>query len=124
MPVGTLDRYIAGRDMKASAMIALAKACNVSIEWLATGKGPMHPGEQPAPPPPAVPELFTALNMDILADCMQVAVERLSRPGRPLPWRDVARITSLLYNEIVEIEAREAASVNSPDVQPDAPIEP
>ncbi|MFT9091541.1 MAG: S24 family peptidase [Gluconacetobacter sp.] len=37
MPFGTLNRYIAGRDMKASAMVALAKACGVSLEWLAEG---------------------------------------------------------------------------------------
>jgi phage repressor protein C with HTH and peptisase S24 domain len=37
MPFGTLNRYIAGRDMKASAMVALAKACGVSLEWLADG---------------------------------------------------------------------------------------
>lgn len=99
--------------MKPATLVALADACQVSIEWLAAGRGPMlrfeAPPSAPQPQPP-VPELFTTLNMDILADCMQVAVERLSRPGRPLPWRDVARITSLLYNEMVEIEAREAAA--------------
>ncbi|WP_048852498.1 XRE family transcriptional regulator [Komagataeibacter europaeus] len=47
IPVGTLNRYIAGRDMKASAMIALAKACGVSLDWLATGSGPERPDEIP-----------------------------------------------------------------------------
>ena len=37
MPFGTLNRYIAGRDMKASAMVALARACDVSLDWLAEG---------------------------------------------------------------------------------------
>ncbi|GGG30738.1 hypothetical protein GCM10010964_18320 [Caldovatus sediminis] len=45
MPVGTLNRYIAGRDMKASALVALAAACGVRVEWLATGRGAMTPGE-------------------------------------------------------------------------------
>ncbi len=40
MHVGTLNRYIAGRDMKASALITLADACNVDIEWLAVGASP------------------------------------------------------------------------------------
>ncbi|KON63155.1 helix-turn-helix protein [Komagataeibacter europaeus] len=47
VPFGTLNRYIAGRDMKASAMIALAKACGVSLDWLATGDEPEKPGELP-----------------------------------------------------------------------------
>lgn len=39
MPLPTLSNYMKGRDMKASALVKLAAACNVSIEWLATGQG-------------------------------------------------------------------------------------
>lgn len=39
IPLGTLNRYIAGREMKAGAMIAIAKACGVSLSWLAEGQG-------------------------------------------------------------------------------------
>lgn len=42
MPVGTLNRYLKGRDMKASAMTALAQSSGVRLEWLATGTGPMR----------------------------------------------------------------------------------
>lgn len=42
MPIQTLNNYLAARDMKASAMISLAEHTGVSIEWLATGRGPMH----------------------------------------------------------------------------------
>ncbi len=41
MQIGTLNNYVAGRDMKASALSALADGCGVSIEWLATGRGTM-----------------------------------------------------------------------------------
>lgn len=41
MPPMTISNYVAGRDMKASALAALADACEVSIEWLATGRGTM-----------------------------------------------------------------------------------
>ncbi|KAA8387908.1 hypothetical protein FOH24_13070 [Acetobacter tropicalis] len=40
IPLGTLNRYIAGREMKAGAMIAIARACGVSLSWLAEGAGP------------------------------------------------------------------------------------
>ena len=46
MPMPTLNNYIAGRDMKASAIVALADGCGVSVEWLATGRGDMSPGRQ------------------------------------------------------------------------------
>lgn len=39
IPFGTLNNYLAGREMKAGAMIAIAKACGVSLSWLATGEG-------------------------------------------------------------------------------------
>ena len=46
MPMPTLNNYIAGRDMKASAVVALADGCGVSVEWLATGRGDIAPGRQ------------------------------------------------------------------------------
>ena len=39
MPLSTLSRYLNGRDMKASALVSLAKACGVPVEWLADGHG-------------------------------------------------------------------------------------
>jgi transcriptional regulator with XRE-family HTH domain len=45
MPIATLNNYLAGRDMKASALVALAEAAGVSIEWLGTGRGAMIPGQ-------------------------------------------------------------------------------
>jgi transcriptional regulator with XRE-family HTH domain len=46
MPMPTLNNYIAGRDMKASAVVALADGCGVSVEWLATGRGDISRGHQ------------------------------------------------------------------------------
>ncbi len=37
MPLPTLTNYLGGRDMKASAMVKLAAACNVTVQWLANG---------------------------------------------------------------------------------------
>jgi AcrR family transcriptional regulator len=114
IPVGTLNNYLAGRDMKASAMIAVAGACSVSIEWLAAGRGPMRAGDQapatPQPVPPAVPELFTTLDMDVLAEAIRVAI--LLFPRRTLtdtPWRNVARATALKYNDLAEEKAAKEA---------------
>ncbi|WP_158537169.1 S24 family peptidase [Humitalea rosea] len=55
MPTPTLNNYMSGRDMKAAAMVALAAATGVRVEWLATGVGPMHERDLEAPTaqPPA-----------------------------------------------------------------------
>ncbi len=46
VPLSTLNGYLAGRDMKVQALVDLARAMDVSIEWLATGCGSMR-REQP-----------------------------------------------------------------------------
>lgn len=45
MPVPTLNNYLSGRDMKAAALVALARATNVSVGWLAAGIGSATPLE-------------------------------------------------------------------------------
>lgn len=39
VPLGTLNGYLAGGEMKASNVVRLARACGVSVEWLLTGGG-------------------------------------------------------------------------------------
>jgi phage repressor protein C with HTH and peptisase S24 domain len=55
MYLGTLNRYRAGRELPSSALVSLARATGVRLEWLATGEGPMQgdstPELAPATPP-------------------------------------------------------------------------
>ncbi len=37
VPLGSLNRYLAGRDMQTNVAKKVARACNVSIEWLIEG---------------------------------------------------------------------------------------
>lgn len=43
VPKGTINRYLTGGEMKAGSLVALADATGVSVEWLATGRGPRQP---------------------------------------------------------------------------------
>lgn len=45
VPLGTLNAYLAGREMKFSNAAAIADATGVRLEWLANGQGPMRPGQ-------------------------------------------------------------------------------
>lgn len=38
VPLGSLNHYIAGREMKLSAAVAIARSCGVSLEFLASGR--------------------------------------------------------------------------------------
>jgi transcriptional regulator with XRE-family HTH domain len=37
VPLGSLNHYLKGREMKLSAAAAIARACNVSVDFLASG---------------------------------------------------------------------------------------
>jgi hypothetical protein len=39
VPLRTLGNYLRGRDIPSEALVAIADACAVSLEWLATGRG-------------------------------------------------------------------------------------
>jgi phage repressor protein C with HTH and peptisase S24 domain len=40
IPASTLSEYLKGREVKLSVAARIAEACNVSLEWLASGKNP------------------------------------------------------------------------------------
>ena len=46
MYLGTLNRYRAGRELPSSALVSLARATGVRLEWLATGEGPMQADQE------------------------------------------------------------------------------
>ena len=39
----TIYRYLKGEEVRLRALIAIARACRVSLEWLLTGRGPRDP---------------------------------------------------------------------------------
>lgn len=109
----TLGTYMKGADIQVSTLFALAEATGVTLEWLATGRGPMRPGEAPPPPepppaPPAKPApLFSSVNMDRLADAYAAARQLLAARGIAEPRAiDLVRIMSTIYDELTDVETR------------------
>ena len=43
IPLSSLRTYLRGRELRRKALVALSGATGVTLEWLATGLGPMHP---------------------------------------------------------------------------------
>ncbi|MDE2580108.1 MAG: helix-turn-helix transcriptional regulator [Rhodospirillales bacterium] len=126
VPVGTLNNYLAGRDMKVGAMIALAHATHVNLEWLATGRGPRladdfvppRAGQPPVgtelpdgtaiaagpamPLPPAMP---SPADIDRMARALERAGPILEAHQGKLPdRRRFAQLLLLLCNEIAAAE--------------------
>jgi transcriptional regulator with XRE-family HTH domain len=101
--IGTLNNYLSGRDMKLSFVVAIARACGVSIAWLAAGEGPMRPGDNQAPQEPPTPapnpqkSALDVLDQDRLKRAL---IESLTASARHnvVPDADtLARITLIYY---------------------------
>lgn len=110
IPLGSLKHHLDGRAMKPAALVALADACNVSLEWLAAGRGPMRPGEQLAPPSgPTFFKLFGTVDMETMAQAMEVAALTFQAKGFTPSWRRMAQVVTLIYDTLKEPEADDTA---------------
>lgn len=111
VPLNTLGNYLRGRDMKATALISLAEACNVSLDWLATGRGSMQPrleGDVTSHPVP-VPQkslaitsdsVFYRLDFNRLAQATEYALSAFeTRTIRPAPQR-LTELILILYDHL------------------------
>lgn len=103
--LGTVNNYLAGRDMKTSFMVALAKACGVNVAWLAAGEGQMvglaPPDVAPSPENPqnsAPQKAFASIDPDRLAKALEAAMTAFEKQGGKPTMRQVAQVTLLLYD--------------------------
>jgi transcriptional regulator with XRE-family HTH domain len=96
VPLRTLGNYLKGRDIQSEALVALADACGVSIEWLATGRDAAAPA---APAPSSPPPLFSIVDMDLLGGAIDSAEELFRARGAESRGRPFAQIVCLLYDE-------------------------
>lgn len=118
IPYGSIQHYRQDRELKATALAAIADACNVTVEWLAAGRGPMRPGESPPAPapeqPPSGPKylpLFGSVDMETMADAIEVATIAFAARNLRPSWRRKAQIYMLIYDILRE------PSGNGRDVQ-------
>jgi transcriptional regulator with XRE-family HTH domain len=100
IPLGSLNEYVAGREPRLVYAAALAKACNVSLEWLATGEGPMVRLDLPASGSDAG-GLLRTINTDRLATAMDLIDRRLPAGA---DTRDRALAVVALYDIIAPMD--------------------
>lgn len=105
VPYASLREYLNGRQMRPAVLVLLARACDVRLEWLAAGEGPMRPGEQgrQAPSAPADLRLFGAVKIDRLVLAYEGALASTGGRDRRLTMH----LTVVLYDQLSE--AAEAA---------------
>lgn len=98
---GSIENYLSGRSPpKLKPLVAIARAAGVSVEWLATGDGPMRPGE----PPPAQIEAPSApkpLDHDFGGDVVAAVMELYRSENVRLSNGRIASIALEKYEEIM-----------------------
>lgn len=100
----TLRKYFKGTLPNIENLIAIADAANVSIEWLAAGRGPKQRGAAPAPAP------AVQLDTRILTRAVTAVQEGLAGIKRPLPPDKHAALIMAAYELILEDEQQAAAA--------------
>lgn len=133
MPVATLNSYLRGRDMRSKSLVKLAAATGVRLEWLATGQGPMRPGEGlmqaggglgESAATPGLSEdsreeqrgigLAWQANRERLGAAYEKAMSSLvAPPGQRVDPKILMALTLLLYDDMTE-EADRAKRHNPP----------
>lgn len=101
-----LRKYLHGAVPSSDNLVAIADAANVSIEWLAAGRGPKQRGAAPAPAQAPAVQLDTR----ILTRAVTAVQEGLAGLKRPLPPDKHAALIMAAYELILEDEQQAAAA--------------
>jgi transcriptional regulator with XRE-family HTH domain len=104
----TLRKYFSGTLPNVENLIAIADAANVSIEWLAAGRGPKQRGAvaQPAPAPMPAP----ALDEQLLSRSIGAVEAGLHAVSRSLPPEKHAQLILAAYNLLGKLEVSDKAA--------------
>ena len=117
IPVSTLNGYLTGGEWKVSNLVALARACNVSVEWLATGQEPAAAAAAPAASNIQKPaenlELYDVVDMPRMADALRVVWGILALSGDRWTWLHRAKSVISTYDKL--------GQPSSPDEKSPAP---
>ncbi|GAB0119453.1 helix-turn-helix domain-containing protein [Acidisoma sp. 7E03] len=109
IPGRTLSDYLSSRDMPTSALVALAEACGVTVDWLATGRGE-GPGEAQYAPAsqtnPISPEVAVVPAIEL--EQLQAHVEAL---GALAPYLETVRVRMLDHSVAVASIEFEACAI-------------
>jgi transcriptional regulator with XRE-family HTH domain len=91
VPLSTLSAYMDGRDLKISRAAAIAKACGVSLDWLATGRTPPH--DRP-------PSLTDVTRLPLMGTAMELTVRAYRLAGYVENWESFALFALMFYDRL------------------------
>ncbi|MEO8119211.1 MAG: helix-turn-helix domain-containing protein [Rhodoferax sp.] len=106
----TLRKYFYGTLPNIENLVAIADAANVTIEWLAAGRGPKQRGAS-ASAAPALPASgsndFAETDLDRLTTAIEAVEEGLARIGSQLSADKRAKLIAAAYDILEEDDQKE-----------------
>ena len=103
---GAIRKYLLGASPSTENLIAMADAANVSIEWLAAGRGPKQRGSVAQPAPEPAP----ALDEQLLSRSIGAVEAGLHAVSRSLPPEKHAQLIFAAYNLLGKLEVSDKAA--------------
>jgi transcriptional regulator with XRE-family HTH domain len=103
----TLRKYFSGTSPSTENLVAIADAANVSIEWLATGRGPKQRRTAEAPSNISVTDLVELNDMDRLSRSINIIEDWLQVHKLNLPTTKKADAITLAY-ELLKTDTQTA----------------
>jgi transcriptional regulator with XRE-family HTH domain len=98
---GGIRKYLNGASPSTEKLVAIADTTNVSIEWLATGRGHKQRGTSSIPTVPTTPPV---LDESLLGRAISAVEEGLRAVGRALPPDKHAKMILAAYNLLGKLE--------------------
>lgn len=98
IPRRTLEYYLKGREPRAAQLLAIARAANVSLDWLITGEGGRRPWADAA----IASTYEKRLDRELLARVTDAIAKLYKTEGVYLPDVDLGRLSADKYQEIIE----------------------
>ena len=111
VPLSSLNSYMNGREMSVPAMIALAEACGVPLEWLATGRGPMRAvapvqSQSQADINTELLDIMSALDPEYFRDAIKMVEQHAQKQDITLASSEKNALVARTYSEIMTTIAR------------------
>lgn len=98
IPRRTLETYLTGAtEPKASRLVAIARAADVTVEWLATGEGPMREGGEASAAAPA----SAGIDRSLLAAVHKGVAEAHGAGGAAMSAESLADEVARIYDDLV-----------------------
>lgn len=96
IPRGTLERYMKGREPRAAQLAAIARAADVSMDWLITGEGEKQPIQSS--------KIISSPSIDreMFARVIDAIAKLYKSEGVHLPDVELGRLSVDKYKEIIE----------------------